>query len=159
MADPERLDAVLAALTLPAGPSPDDFQAAWWAWTDEGRDLSLPPGWRAQLVDLIAYGLTRADLAHSVDEAMRHTNVPATPTSKFRYALAVAKRLAGDRHREALGLAVVDQKPDVASTSPYVLTASRHVHRPGCRTLEHVNPWNTRPVPSLIPFVPCSVCL
>lgn len=148
---------MLASLTLPAGPSPDDFQAAWWAWTDEGRELQLPPGWRAPLIDLIANGLTRDDLTYAVDEAMRHGNAPATPTHKYRYALAVARRLAGLRHRQALGVDD-EQEPDVASMGPYILTASRHVHRPGCRTLERVNPWNTRPVRSLVPFRPCTVC-
>lgn len=157
MADPERLDAALAALTLPAEPSPDDFQARWTAWTYDGRTLGLPPGWRTPLVEYISYGLTRDDLEECVDVAMSNGSVPGS--RKFVYALGAAKRRARMRRQEQLGLLVVEPKPNLATMGPYIRTPSGHVHLPGCRTLERANPWNARAVASLVPFRPCSVCL
>lgn len=157
MAEPERLSAALAALSLPAGPSPEDFRVEWWAWTDQGRLLRLPPGWRSPLVELIDHGLTREDLTASVRVAMESDSV--TTANKYRYAIGVARRRAKIRLEAAARGGPVGAPADLSSLGPYIRTRSGHVHLPGCRTLERANPYNARAAASLVPFRACSVCL
>lgn len=129
---------------------------AWWAWNDGGPHIGLPVWWRTEIGALIEFGMTRNDLESCVSIAMEQLQVPAA--RKFIYALGVARRYARTRHQQQMGV-FVEAEPDLATMGPYIRTASRRVHRPGCRTLERVNPWNARAEASIVPFRPCRICL
>jgi len=159
MPDPERLDTVLAAMTFDPQVSPEVFMAEWLAWDDAAtRPLQLPVGWRAQVAELIEYGLTDDDLVRCVEIARRAHGIVAA--RRFRYAIGVGRRTAGARRRAARrpdGTSA--DEPRVAPLGPFVLTASGRVHRAGCRTLGQANSRRTEGVPSIVPYVPCKVCL
>ena len=159
MSDPERLDTVLAAMTFDPQVSPEVFMAAWLAWDDAATcPLQLPVGWRAQVAELIEHGLTSTDLEHCVAIARRTPGILAI--RRFRYAIGVGRRIAGERRRAArCPAATTTDEPSVAPLGPYVLTASGHVHRSACRTLDQANPRRAVGVPSIVPYVPCKVCL
>jgi hypothetical protein len=159
MPDPERLDTVLAAMTFDPQVSPEVFMAEWLAWDDVAtRALQLPVGWRAQVAELIAYGLTDDDLGRCVAIARRAPDIVAG--RRFRYAIGVGRRIAGERRRAARR--PVDTPTDerrVAPLGPFVLTASGRVHRSTCRTLSQACGRRAVGVPSIAPYVPCQVCL
>lgn len=159
MPDPERLDTVLAAMTFDPQVSPEVFMAAWLAWDDAvNRPLLLPVGWRTEVAELIEYGLTSTDLEHCVAIARRAPDIVAA--RRFRYAVGVGRRIAGERRRAARGsAATTTDELSVAPLGPYILTASGHVHRATCRTLGQANSRRTEGVPSIAPYVPCKICL
>ena len=158
MSDPERLDTVLAAMTFDLQVSPEEFMAAWLAWDDAGRPVQVPVGWRADVADLIELGLTAADLESCVAIARRTPGIVSA--RRFRYAIVAGRRLAGEHRRAARG-------PESATTDEvcggvpcsYVVTASGRVHRSDCRTLDHANLRRSVGAPSVVPHVPCKVCL
>lgn len=159
MPGPERLDTVLAAMTFNPEVSPEVFLAEWLAWDDVAtRPLQLPVGWRAQVAELIGYGLTDDDLERCVEIARRAPGIVAA--RRFRYAIGVGRRIAGERRRAARHPAGTStDEPRVAPLGPFVLTASGRVHRSTCRTLGQANGRRAEGVPSIVPYVPCKICL
>ncbi|WP_282947888.1 hypothetical protein [Cellulomonas endometrii] len=159
MPDPESLGAILAELKFaPQVASADAFASAWFAWDDATTPIQLPPAWRVRVAELLEYSIEIEDPEECVGVARRALHVG--PSGRFAYAMAVGKRLASERRRAAPGgEGSVSPRPGVGALGPYVRTSSRHAHRAGCRTLRLANPNSARAKSSIVPFVPCRICL
>jgi hypothetical protein len=152
--DPVRLSDALASLTLPVDDPAEVFLDEWRTWVDDfGHPLPLPSGWRTEVGELAALGLTPEQIAWC---AGKGAGADVRSNAKhFAYAMAVGWDAARRTHTAQ----TVTSNPDSPRGEFIANTMNGVVHLPTCYTLARTSPLNVAPVPHVEPYRPCRVCL
>lgn len=153
MAEPTRLGAALASLALPLDDPTEVFLIDWSRWVDDaGHPLPLPPGWRSQVGELVALGLTAEQVECCIARAM--TAELRSERARFAYALAAAR----DTVKRSTAARTQSADPDAPHGEYVVNTGNGIVHTPTCRTLIASSPLNISRVTTTEGLRRCGVC-